>query len=80
MYKRQAQLDSMMEDAESSATQEEYEQRWLDYQLVFMEKVPYVFLDTPYRYTAVQPYLKGYQNSVAGFNRFQWISDWKFEK
>ena len=75
-----AQLDSMMEDAESSATQEEYEQRWLDYQLVFMEKVPYVFLDTPYRYTAVQPYLKGYQNSVAGFNRFQWISDWKFEK
>ena len=72
-------IDASIEFAGASATQAEYEERWADYQKSFLEKVPYVFLDTPYRYTAQQPYLKGYRNSVAGFNRFQWISEFWFD-
>ena len=72
-------IDASIEFAGASATQAEYEERWADYQKIFLEKVPYVFLDTPYRYTAQQPYLKGYRNSVAGFNRFQWISEFWFD-
>ena len=73
-------LDGAIEFAGASATQQEYEKRWATYQEVFLEKIPYVFLDTPYRYTAQQPYLQGYRNSVAGYNRFQWISGFWFDK
>jgi len=75
-----AELDSAMELAGASTTQEEYEERWKAYQEIFMDQVPYVFLDTPFQYTAQQPYLRGYRNSVAGFNRFQWIADFWFDK
>jgi peptide/nickel transport system substrate-binding protein len=75
-----AELDAAMELAGASANQEEYEERWKAYQKIFMEQVPYVFLDTPFQYTAQQPYLRGYRNSVAGYNRFQWIADFWFDK
>ena len=73
-------IDAAIEFAGASADQAEYEARWAAYQKIFLDKVPYVFLDTPYRYTAQQPYLKGYRNSVAGYNRFQWISEFWFDK
>ena len=73
-------LDAAIEYAGASTTQAEYEERWAEYQKLFLEEVPYVFLDTPYRYTAQQPYLRGYRNSVAGYNRFQWISDFWFDQ
>ena len=44
-----AELDAAMELAGASATQEEYEERWKAYQKIFMEQVPYVFLDTPFQ-------------------------------
>lgn len=73
-------IDSAIEAALSATSQQEYEARWKDYEKIFLQKVPYVFLDTPYRYTAQQPYLEGFRNSVAGFNRFQYIADFWFNK
>ncbi|MBI2908244.1 MAG: ABC transporter substrate-binding protein [Chloroflexi bacterium] len=73
-------VDALILAAEKATTAEERGKALIAYQRKVLEEVPYVWLYTPYSYTANQPYVRGYRNSVQRTGRWQTIPNFWLDK
>ncbi|MBI2907623.1 MAG: ABC transporter substrate-binding protein [Chloroflexi bacterium] len=77
---KNTEVDALIQQAERAQNAEERGKALIAYQRKVLEEVPYVWLFTPYSYTAQQPYVKGFRNSVMRFGRWQTIADFWLER
>lgn len=77
---KNAEVDALILAAEKAQNAEERGRALIAYQRKVLDEVPYVWLYTPYSYTAQQPYVRVYRNSVLRTGRWQTIGEFWVER